>query len=195
VLEVAAEDEHAVVGQQAGAAPFAGPPARRRTAPACRRWRSRAAHGVAAEARDHVVEGRDVAAQAGQAGGEGRMRVQDGAGFRAGGVDVVVEAPFGRGLRGARQRAVSRMTTMSSSGSVVVVHAARGDQEAVPPFLAGAHAEVAGGAALSRAGGHRARSGRAAAGASLQAWPSLRVKVAQAVGARPGRLPRSVMMR
>ncbi|MPM99600.1 hypothetical protein SDC9_146792 [bioreactor metagenome] len=128
------------------------------------------------------MEGRNVAAQAGQADGERRVGVEHGADFRAGGVEIAVKAPFRRRLAHADVRTVERHERDVIRRQRRVGHAGRRDQKAV----AVAHADVARGALVQpgRAHGpggsdqfearvsHRLPPGRGRAG--LRDWPRRR---------------------
>jgi hypothetical protein len=106
--------------------------ARRRTAPACRRWRSRRSAGVAAEARDHVVEGGMSRRRQARlvAKGEWACRTAPASG----------RPRRGRGGSATRRRACGapwgcrpwRMNDVAGC-SASSWHAGRGDQEALVP--------------------------------------------------------------
>ena len=100
-----------------------------------------AAHRVAAEAGNHVVKGGDVAALAGQADGKGRMGVHDGTDVRPGGVEVTMQAPFGRGFALATDRPRQGHVRDVSGCERGVRHAGGRDVETV----VGTQADVAGG--------------------------------------------------
>ena len=98
--EIAAERDHAVIGEQAGFAPVERRDGLARQLRRAEGGVAAAAYVAAARRRDHVVEGRDALAQAGDAGGEGRMGVQYDLDLRgrAGAVRLEVNA-YGRVIR------------------------------------------------------------------------------------------------
>jgi hypothetical protein len=124
-----AEDQHAVVGQQAGAPVLQG-----EQHGVGQRLRAEgrvagAAQAVAAKAGDHVVERRDVAAQAGEAGGERRCAcTMAPASARSGRGRGGSATPrrVGARPRRCRRHACGRCRRLQS----VVGHAARRDQKA-----------------------------------------------------------------
>jgi hypothetical protein len=82
VIAVTAEHHHAVMRHQASAAPIQGGDDGVGQRLAAEGGVGGAAHVAAAEARHHVMKGRDALALAGQRGGERRMGVHHGAGLR-----------------------------------------------------------------------------------------------------------------
>ena len=118
-----------------------------------------AADVVAAGHRDHVVEGRDPEAQAGERGRVGGVRVHDRVQLRTRRVDRGVEAPLGRRLAATRRAAVGADERDVVGLESVVGNAGRRHEEAGARSARAAHRHVAGLVDVDAARVHRARRG------------------------------------
>ena len=158
LLQVVTDNQHAVVGQQAGTSIRDGQQHGVGQGLCAESRVGGAAHAVATKARDHVVERRDVVAQAGETGGKRRMRMQYRTGIRAPGVEVTMKAPLRGRLSAALATAVHAHVDDILAYEGIVGHARGSDQETRAGAVAGAQAEVAGGAAIEAGRLHAARS-------------------------------------
>lgn len=130
LLQVAARHQHPVIGQQAGGAPLQGRQGRIGEGLGTEQGIGAAAHRGAAEAGDHVMEGGNLPAQAGQAHGEGGVGVQHRPHLGTGGVQVPVKTPFGRGPAPSPGFTLQAHPGNVGALQAGVVHARGGDQEA-----------------------------------------------------------------
>ena len=102
----------------------------------------RARHVVAAEAADHVVEGRQRPAQAGEGDAGVGMAVDDRAGIGQALINRRMHGPFAGRVQGAGMAAIEARRNHRIARELLGRHAGRGDQHAG----AEADADIAGGA-------------------------------------------------